>query len=62
MISRRILFLDNTLHVFFFQLDSLEKMSKLLEACSGLGVDTNPAILNGLGIVPLFSWYHEVSD
>ena len=45
-----------------FQLDSLEKMSNLYDACSSLGVDTNPAILNGLGIVPLFSWYHEVSD
>ncbi|KAL0535488.1 hypothetical protein IC582_029819 [Cucumis melo] len=43
-------------------LDSLEKMSKLLDACIDLGVDTNPAILNGLGIVPLFSWYHESFD
>ncbi|XP_022955128.1 uncharacterized protein LOC111457188 isoform X2 [Cucurbita moschata] len=43
-------------------LDSLEKMSNLYDACSSLGVDTNPAILNGLGIVPLFSWYHESFD
>ncbi|XP_022137065.1 uncharacterized protein LOC111008628 isoform X1 [Momordica charantia] len=43
-------------------LDSLEKMSKLLDACRGLGVDTNPAVLNELGIIPLFSWYHESFD
>ncbi|XP_038895591.1 uncharacterized protein LOC120083790 isoform X2 [Benincasa hispida] len=43
-------------------LDSLDKMSKLLDACRGLGVDTNPAILNGLGIIPLLSWYHESFD
>ncbi|XP_022994628.1 uncharacterized protein LOC111490283 [Cucurbita maxima] len=43
-------------------LDSLEKMSNVYDACSSLGVDTNPAILNGLGIVPLFSWYHESFD
>ncbi|CAN1342407.1 Probable WRKY transcription factor 21 [Linum perenne] len=41
-------------------LDSLEKLNKLLGACRGLGVETQPLVINGLGIIPLFSWYHEV--
>ncbi|XP_015578779.1 acyl-carrier-protein phosphodiesterase PptH isoform X3 [Ricinus communis] len=41
-------------------LDSLEKLNKLLDACRILGVETTPMILDGLGIIPLFSWYHEV--
>uniref|UniRef100_A0A2K1X8D1 Uncharacterized protein n=1 Tax=Populus trichocarpa TaxID=3694 RepID=A0A2K1X8D1_POPTR len=28
----------------------------------GLGVQTRPMVLYGLGIVPLFSWYHESFD
>lgn len=44
----------------YFQDDSLEKLNKLLDACRGLGVETNPMIIDGLGIIPLFSWYHEV--
>ncbi|XP_021900322.1 uncharacterized protein LOC110816421 isoform X3 [Carica papaya] len=28
----------------------------------GLGVDTNPMALDALGIIPLFSWYHESFD
>lgn len=44
------------------QLDSLEKLNKLLDACRGLGVDTNPMALDALGIIPLFSWYHESFD
>lgn len=43
-----------------FQDDSLEKLNKLLDACRGLGVETNPMVIDGLGIIPLFSWYHEV--
>ncbi|CAK7338645.1 unnamed protein product [Dovyalis caffra] len=43
-------------------LDSLEKLNKLLDACRGLGVQTRPMALGGLGIVPLFSWYHESFD
>ncbi|CAN0854846.1 [Acyl-carrier-protein] phosphodiesterase PptH [Linum grandiflorum] len=43
-------------------LDSLEKLNKLLGACRGLGVETQPLVINGLGIIPLFSWYHESFD
>lgn len=46
---------------FRFQLDSLEKLNKLLNACRHIGIEINPAVIDGLGIVPLFSWYHEVS-
>jgi hypothetical protein len=44
----------------YFQDDSLEKLNKLLDTCRGLGVETNPMVIDGLGIIPLFSWYHEV--
>ncbi|KAF3776383.1 hypothetical protein EJ110_NYTH48397 [Nymphaea thermarum] len=43
-------------------LDSLEKLNALLDACSMLGIDTSPSVVNDLGIVPLFSWYHESFD
>ncbi|GKV21542.1 hypothetical protein SLEP1_g31512 [Rubroshorea leprosula] len=43
-------------------LDSLEKLNKLLAACRLLGVETNPVDIDGLGIIPLFSWYHESFD
>lgn len=42
--------------------DSLEKLDKLLDSCKDLGVVTNPTIIDGLGIIPLFSWYHESFD
>lgn len=45
---------------FIFQQDSLGKLNGLLDACAQLGVETSPMCVNGLGIVPLFSWYHEV--
>ncbi|KAF8398641.1 hypothetical protein HHK36_014496 [Tetracentron sinense] len=41
-------------------LDSIEKLNTLLDACRGLGVQTSPKVVDGLGIIPLFSWYHEV--
>lgn len=44
----------------YFQLDSLEKLSALIDACRELGVQTGPMFIDGLGIIPLFSWYHEV--
>jgi hypothetical protein len=44
----------------FFQMDSLEKLTALLDACSELGVDTGPKTIGDLGIIPLFSWYHKV--
>ncbi|KAB5516891.1 hypothetical protein DKX38_027539 [Salix brachista] len=45
-----------------YYLDSLEKLNQLLDACRGLGVQTRPMVLFGLGIAPLFSWYHESFD
>lgn len=47
-------------HWFILQLDSIEKLDALLDACRKLGVETSPRIVGGLGIIPLFSWYHEV--
>lgn len=42
--------------------DSLEKLKNLLDACKRLGVETSPMAIDGLGIIPLFSWYHESFD
>lgn len=42
------------------QLDSLEKLDMLLDACRELGVSTRPRTIDGVGIIPLFSWYHKV--
>lgn len=47
---------------FLLQLNSLDKLNKLLDACKRLGVQTSPMIIDGLGIIPLFSWYHESFD
>ncbi|XP_048138696.1 LOW QUALITY PROTEIN: acyl-carrier-protein phosphodiesterase PptH-like [Rhodamnia argentea] len=41
---------------------SLEKLEKLLDACQRLGVKTDPMVIGSLGIIPLFSWYHESFD
>jgi hypothetical protein len=41
-------------------MDSLEKLTALLDACSELGVDTGPRTIGDLGIIPLYSWYHKV--
>ncbi|KAM7479545.1 hypothetical protein LguiA_027758 [Lonicera macranthoides] len=43
-------------------LDSLEKLTELLDACRRVGVETNPMVIDGLGIIPLLSWYHESFD
>ncbi|KAK4742876.1 hypothetical protein SAY87_000877 [Trapa incisa] len=43
-------------------IDSVEKMGKLLDACRKLGITTEPVITGGLGIIPLFSWYHKSFD
>lgn len=43
-------------------LGSLDKLDKLLDACLKLGVETKPGIVDGLGIIPLYSWYHESFD
>ncbi|XP_039808404.1 uncharacterized protein LOC120675418 [Panicum virgatum] len=34
-------------------MDSLEKLTALLDACSELGVDTGPRMIGNLGIIPL---------
>ena len=47
--------------IIFDQLDSLDKLNALLHACDELGVESNPLIIDDLGIIPLFSWYHEVN-
>ena len=46
--------------IHVLQLDSLEKLDMLLDACRELGVSTRPRTINGVGIIPLFSWYHKV--
>ncbi|XP_062205640.1 uncharacterized protein LOC133907584 isoform X2 [Phragmites australis] len=43
-------------------MDSLEKLTALLDACSELGVDTGPRMIGDLGIIPLYSWYHKSFD
>ncbi|KAJ0969967.1 hypothetical protein J5N97_022844 [Dioscorea zingiberensis] len=43
-------------------LDSLEKLDALLDACSELGVSTIPRIVNGVGIIPLFSCFDKEKD
>ncbi|XP_062201297.1 uncharacterized protein LOC133903847 [Phragmites australis] len=43
-------------------MDSLEKLTALLDACSDLGVDTGPRMIGDLGIIPLYSWYHKSFD
>ncbi|CAM8937115.1 unnamed protein product [Rhodiola kirilowii] len=42
--------------------DSLEKLESLRDACKRLGVHTDPMVVEGLGIIPLLSWYHESFD
>lgn len=42
--------------------DSVEKLGALMEACSDLEVATEPKIIDGVGIIPLFSWYHQSFD
>ncbi|KAF5184692.1 hypothetical protein FRX31_025724 [Thalictrum thalictroides] len=49
-------------HHNFNHTDSIEKMYQLLDACKTLGVKTSPEIIDGLGIIPLFSWYHQSFD
>lgn len=43
-------------------LNSLDKLNVLLRACGELGVVSSPLIIGDLGIIPLFSWYHESFD
>ncbi|KAL2533004.1 Metallophos domain-containing protein [Abeliophyllum distichum] len=53
------LWLRREKHNYF---SSLDKLDKLLYACERLGVETKPSIVDGLGIIPLYSWYHESFD
>lgn len=43
-------------------INSLDKLNALLDVCTELGVETSPRVVDGLGIVPLFSWYHKSFD
>jgi Icc-related predicted phosphoesterase len=42
--------------------DSLEKFSRIVEQCDALEVETRPAKLAGLWVVPLLSWYEASFD
>ncbi|KAK1257097.1 hypothetical protein QJS04_geneDACA019240 [Acorus gramineus] len=42
--------------------DSLEKLDALLDGCRVIGVETRPQMVEDLGIIPLFSWYHQSFD
>lgn len=43
-------------------MDSLEKLEKLFKICGRLGVEIEPRIVEGVGIIPLLSWYHQSFD
>lgn len=43
-------------------IDSMEKLHRLLKICCRLGVETEPRVVKGVGIIPLFSWYHQSFD
>ena len=38
----------------------MDNLDAWMQACSDLGVATEPKIIDGVGIIPLFSWYHQV--
>jgi hypothetical protein len=42
------------------QLDSVSKLRVLNDVCTSIGVTTTATKLNGVWIVPLLSWYHQV--
>ncbi|HEX2091352.1 MAG TPA: metallophosphoesterase [Longimicrobiaceae bacterium] len=42
--------------------DSVDKFNRILRLCDSLGVRTRPARLEGVWIVPLFSWYEAEFD
>ncbi|MCO5547058.1 hypothetical protein L7F22_000499 [Adiantum nelumboides] len=44
------------------EMHSLEKLLKILKVCHSLGIETGPRVVKGVGIVPLFSWYHQSFD
>lgn len=42
--------------------DSLDKLHELLDLCESLGVQTRPAKVDGVWIVPMLSWHHASFD
>ena len=42
--------------------DSLDKLHELLDLCEALGVQTRPARVDGVWIVPVLSWHHASFD
>ncbi|HEX8557487.1 MAG TPA: metallophosphoesterase [Pyrinomonadaceae bacterium] len=42
--------------------DSLEKLRRVLETCRRVNVETGPVRMDGLWVVPLFSWYDPRFD
>ncbi|MGH9916018.1 MAG: metallophosphoesterase family protein [Pyrinomonadaceae bacterium] len=44
------------------EVDSIEKLHRVIELCEALGVDTKPSRAGDLWIVPLFSWYDTAFD
>jgi len=42
--------------------DSMEKLRRVLELCRRIDVETNPVKVDGLWLVPLFSWYDREFD
>ena len=42
--------------------DSIEKLRRVLEMCRRIDVETNPVKIDGLWVVPLFSWYDPAFD
>jgi hypothetical protein len=42
------------------QFDSVSKLGVLNDVCTSIGVTTTATKVNGVWIVPLLSWYHQV--
>src|SRR5262245_14021548 len=69
LIERTLRLLERTFRQVFYvpgnhelwvrtdQCHSLEKFSKVLSLCNGVGIYTRPARAGEIWIVPLFSWY-----
>ena len=61
---RHVLFVpgNHELWVRSGEYDSLEKLRRLLQLCDESNIQTRPAKIDGLWIVPLFSWYDPGFD
>lgn len=42
--------------------DSVEKLFRIIRLCDSLGIQTKPARVDGVWVVPLFSWYDAEFD